>query len=705
MCPHTRHGGGSPERGRLVLRNKLLCGSSAAVLVMLSSGAMAADIEIGAGQSQALSATGSPQSVLFTGDGTLNVSAPTADPKPIGPGSYSGYNQTLGYVAYNSGKGITTGTDGTGTVNFQGGSPYTTHLGIDVGASGAGLKEVNINGGTVEIDFNEYHVGTTTIGSTATLDQPTACGTDCNTIHGNLVNNGTLNLRSSDLTINAGPNSSAGDVTTNSGSTVLTTITGDGNTSGAGSINLGRIVASGSVALSSGTTVTPDIASYSAISSGARYILASGGSTATVGNVTATNTGLYTWQVLRGDAASLGQSADDIYLIASKVSLGDLTGRSSLGGIAGGNVASVASVMDGLANSDNAFAQTVNTQLGALATSSPSALGAALKSMAPDVTGGAVQATTSATTAVSNVISNRSDAVRLAMADGQTGVSTGDTLRSLGVWMQPFGFHAIQGVRKGVDGYDVSSGGLAAGIDTQLLDRLRAGFALSYGNTGVDGRSTTSDNSTDIDSYQATLYATYQGSPWYVDTQIGYGYNQYDSKRQAIVGTIDEVAKGDFDGRQLNARLGGGYPIPLGRVVVTPNASLSYIYLTQGAYDETNAPTLGLRVSSYNTHSLKSGVGSKVSTSFDAGSGKLMLEASAAWLHEFHDAAPATSARFAFGGTSFRSEGARQVADAAGLGVGLTYTQGQYSLSLQYDSEIKDKYVGQTGLLKARMEF
>lgn len=67
--------------------------------------------------------------------------------------------------------------------------------------------------------------------------------------------------------------------------------------------------------------------------------------------------------------------------------------------------------------------------------------------------------------------------------------------------------------------------------------------------------------------------------------------------------------------------------------------------------------------------------------------------------------APVTTAVFVFGGTSFRSEGASPAAHSAALGLGLTYAIGPYSISANYDAELKDRYVGQAGLLKARMEF
>lgn len=685
--------------------------SGANHVTVTNDGMIAGDIKLGAADT--LNVNGG----VITGDITgqtsgssVNIGGNAAVNGNIGssniyvPVLFSGdHTLTMG-----SGKSILgdvrAGTNGQGTVSFSG----STNIYGDMGQSGAGLKAVDINGGTADLDTGNYYVGITTVNSGATLKPCAANACDSgDTYHGNLVlNGGVLDLRNSGgtSTLAAGPNGSTGTFTTTSGSTIRTLITGDGNTSGAGSTNLTRIVAAGAVSLGNGTTVTPDITSYSAISNGARYILASGGSAATVGTVSATNTGLYNWSVLRGDAVSLGQNANDVYLVADRVTLANAT-RAIAGN--SGSASAVAAVMDGFANSNDSRAQAVNTQLASLANSSPAALQSALKKMAPDVSGAATQGSVSAANAVSNVVSAHTDTVRVASAGGQTGVATGDSLRGIGLWLQPFGFHGVQDERQGVSGFTANSSGLAFGGDVAVIDPLRVGLALSFGKTWVSGRQDATGNKTDLDSYQATLYATYQGKPWYADVQLGYGYNQYDATRLVTVGAISEAAKGKFDGTQMTAKVDAGYPIALGKTVVTPNASLTYALLHQAGYTETNAPNLGLAVEESNDHTLRSGLGVNASRTFDiSGGGTLTPMVKVGWLHDFRSNAPVTTAQFAFGGSSFTTSGATPARNSAVLGAGLTFVnQDQYSLSGEYDAEIKAGYVAHTGLLKARVDF
>ncbi len=139
---------------------------------------------------------------------------------------------------------------------------------------------------------------------------------------------------------------------------------------------------------------------------------------------------------------------------------------------------------------------------------------------------------------------------------------------------------------------------------------------------------------------------------------------------------------------------------------VVPNVSLTYMYLKQDAYTETNAPTAALAMDESRSTSLRSSIGVSLSRNFGLQDGKLRPELRLAWLHEFHDAAPTSTAQFAFGGSSFTSTGAQPAKDALAPGLGLTWlVSDDLTISANYDAEIKDRYLGNTGTLKVRFDF
>ncbi len=607
--------------------------------------------------------------VLFTGDHTLNMG---------------------------SGKSIwgavTAATDGQGTITYSG----STNIYVDMGQSGSGLKAVNLNGGTVNLDDINYYVGQTTVASGATL---ATHGDDFQDIHGNLTLNGTLDLTNTPVTnLKTGPNAAAGNFTTTSGSVIRTAISGDGNTSGAGNTsNITMLTTTGTATLGNGTTVTPVVNGIT-ISNGARYILIDGTGTASVGTVNATNSALVSWSVLRGDDASLNQSAGDVYLVASKRDLTSVVTSTQAKG--------AATALTSIASSSDAGVQNLVNAISSLSTQSE--VDQAVKQLAPStsVAAATTSGSTAATTTNINVIGNRANDVRLAQSGGMTGVAAGDVPLGLGVWVQGLGFSGRQNERQGQDGYDAATGGLAFGGDFKAADALRIGAAFSYAHTNVNAKGDSSGSGADIDSYQGTLYANYTGSPWYVDTTLVYGRHKYDSSRAIGFTGFSGVAKGDYDGNQYTAQVAGGYPLVIANTLITPNASLAYSLLKQDAYTETGAPGANLSVDEQSNTSIRSGLGVKAAKSFSDGNTRLIPEARATWFHEFRANAPDQTARFSAGGSFFTTTGAKPAQDSAVLGVGLTIaTADQVSVSANYDAELKDRYVGHNGMLQVRLDF
>ncbi|MCR6633092.1 MAG: autotransporter domain-containing protein [Magnetospirillum sp.] len=671
-----------------MLKKILLGGTS--TLVLLAGVAHAADIDITT--TGATNYTGSPaaSSADFAADGTLNVAG------------------TMNFATVTA-----SGGDNIGTVNVNQNALFYTNaqnsgtsiIAADWGSATNGLKAVNFNSGTTHLDSNDYYVGQTTVNSGATL--VICSGDGCpgatladpgQVISGNLkIDGGTLDLGRTVAKMQAGPGSAAGDFVTTSGSVIKTTILGDGNTSGAGSYNLGVLKATGAVTLADGTTVVPVVNGIT-ISDGARYILIDGSdvSATTVGQVTAQNSALVTWKVLRGDDASLGQDGKDVYLVATKKEIATLVSTPEAKG--------AATALTSIASSNAPGVQNLIAAISSLSTQAE--VDRAVKQLAPSasVAAATTSGSAAATTANINTVNARAAEVRTAQAGGATGVATGDSLRGLGLWIQGLGFSGSQDQRKGQDGFDASTGGLAVGGDVQVAAPLRIGAAFSYARTNVDAKDNSSGSGVDIDSYQGTLYANYTGSPWYVDAALVYGRHQYDSTR--AIGFLGAEAKGDYEGDQYTAQIAGGYPLAFGKTVVTPNASLAYSLLKQDAYEETGAPGANLSVEEQTNTSLRSGLGVKLAHTFQSGTNRIIPEGRATWFHEFRDDAPNQTARFSAGGSSFTTTGAKPAQDSAVLGVGLTVaTADQVSVSANYDAELKDGYVGHNGTLQVRLDF
>lgn len=622
---------------------------------------------------------------------------------------------------------LRTTQDGTGTVNFL----FETDINQSVGTNSAGLKALNFLSGSSLLRTNgaSYHVANTTIGSGAKLTLvpdlggPVFTGFDGakngNRIAGDLTVNGTLDLGSGTLLLSPGPGGSAGSVSVAAGGTLATTITSDGpNDSRAGqtaatvtgSEQLGQIVNSGIVTIASGARVVPTIAAGVTVSDGARYNFITsggedGGPAASVGDgILVSSAGGVDFGLFRGDSILINGLAADVYLVANPGAaaadvLENLAVNVSAGGI-------VDRLVEFASPTGRAEGQTLFAELLSIPSSEEIAI--ALTQLAPDVSGGASQGAGAAQGGASNTVNARADGVQNALLTGETGVAAGeDLLAPIGLWGQAYGFNALQDERRSVQGFSAYGGGVAVGVDTEVADNLVAGAALSYGQTRVDGRGTLSSNRTDVDSYQATLYGVYQGDPWYVQSQFGYAFQQFDARRAVNVGAIRETPTADFDGDVFSLGASAGYPLKIGDVQFTPSVSLDYVQSRQDAYTETGAPTTALSVNENRDESLKTGVLARFSTSYEVdGGGKIAPEFRLGWFHELKADAPNSVSQFAFGSSSFTTRGASPARDSINLGAGVKFSDVDgFSGAVQYDSEFKDRYLSNTLTVRARWEF
>ncbi len=618
--------------------------------------------------------------------------------------------------------------DGTGTVNYL----FETDINQSVGTDSAGLKALNFLSGESLLRTNgaSYHVANSTIGSGAKVTLVPDAGTTFagvgfagktgNRLSGDLTVNGTLDLGSGTLSLSSGPAGSTGSVSVTAGGTLATTITADGPNDSrvgqtaatvTGSEMLGQIINDGTVSIASGARVIPTIAAGVTVSDGARYNFITsggedGGPAASVGDgILVSSAGDVDFGLFRGDSILINGLASDVYLVANPGAAAGTVLENLAVSVSAGDI--VDRLVEFASPTGQAEGQTLFAELLSIPTAAE--IEVALTQLAPDVSGGASQGATAAQGGASTTVNARAEGVQNALLTGETGVAAGeDPLTApIGIWGQAYGFNALQDARRSVQGFSAVGGGVAVGVDAKVADSFVAGAALSYGQTRVDGRGTLSSNRTDVDSYQATLYGVYQGDPWYVQSHFGYAFQQFDARRSVNVGALRETPTADFDGDVFSVGVSAGYPLNIGDVRFTPSVSLDYVQSRQDAYTETGAPTTALSVTENRDESLKTGVLARFSKSYDLeGGGEISPEIRVGWFHEMKADAPNSVSQFAFGSSPFTTRGATPARDSINLGAGVKFLDVDgFSGAIQYDSEFKDRYLGNTLTVQVRWEF
>ncbi|NIQ01152.1 MAG: autotransporter domain-containing protein [Nitrospinaceae bacterium] len=239
------------------------------------------------------------------------------------------------------------------------------------------------------------------------------------------------------------------------------------------------------------------------------------------------------------------------------------------------------------------------------------------------------------------------------------------------------------------DGFDATTGGALIGADKWISNRLVLGGGLGWSHTKVDFGPT--GNEGDVDSYKLALYAGYSRDNWYADGILSYSFNRYDNQRLILGVTADS----DHRGHEGSVYAGGGYMFETGDWVYGPTASLQFTTLAEESYEETGGGGLGLAFESNTTNSLRSTLGGKLARVFKLHSGMIVIpEVRARWAREWLENEYTVNAQFVnIAGSSFEIRGRDLEDDSLYVGAGLTATLSKTLTGfIQYDADLREQF-------------
>jgi autotransporter-associated beta strand protein len=580
-------------------------------------------------------------------------------------------------------------TDGTLTV---GDAASTTFGGVIYSSSSYTAGFTKIGAGALTLTGANTYTGTTTIGAgTLVAGNASALGS------GDVSNDSILDVGLTDLDI-------GGTYTQDQAGTNLK-LTAN-STDDFGSVNV-----TGDAVLSAGT-IDITVAGY--LANGATLDILTSDGTLTYAGTTLTAYAHYTFTgVVSGQTLTVTANR------AENGFASDAGGNS--------NSAAVGAVLDNIQGASGDMLDVLDTLDGM----SAGAVGNALGTMTPDVSSGSAEGSRALTSQGFSTVSNRLGGARNGGASG-SGVSSGDMLNGVGVWMQALGSHIKQETRKGIEGYMANLFGTTVGADKVLDDHFRAGLAGSFGFARVKSK-TAGSPSDDINSYQATLYGSYdsldlckarQGGKksyeavrsqvedsWYVDGMAAFTQNNYDSRREIwVTPTSGRIAKAEHYGQQYSTNFETGYKFVFEKtkaLEVTPFVSLGYNYLYMNKYKEKGADSLNLTVDGEGFHQLEQGLGTKLAYPMVAKKvGTFIPSAKAAWLYDYIGDRFETTSSFAGGGTSFTTQGAKPAKSGMLFGAELAFlNKGNVTLTGNWDIELKDQFMSNTYYGTVRYDF
>lgn len=305
-----------------------------------------------------------------------------------------------------------------------------------------------------------------------------------------------------------------------------------------------------------------------------------------------------------------------------------------------------------------------------------------------------------------DLFSQRISELRAGINNYHTGYAAGSMSEAgYGTWVKLFGNHVDQDKRDNIAGYTAETWGVAAGVDMMITERVLVGLGLSWASVDVNHDLNSGD--TDINSYRASLYGSWNNSgPWFVNWMASAAYNDYDTTRHTIVGAFNKTTIADYHGWQYGARGEVGYVMGEEEFHITPTASLTYSRVEFDGYREKGTSTANQFVNYDDLDALLLGLGVKFSYDHQMERAMVSPEIHANVSYDFIGDNQTSHSQFVQFGPSYETVGASPARMDYNLGLSLTtYGKSGLGISLSYDFDWKENYRAHSGFVRVRYEW
>jgi uncharacterized protein YhjY with autotransporter beta-barrel domain/phospholipase/lecithinase/hemolysin len=211
------------------------------------------------------------------------------------------------------------------------------------------------------------------------------------------------------------------------------------------------------------------------------------------------------------------------------------------------------------------------------------------------------------------------------LMSGRLDLAGGDSDRPLSFFLVATGAAHDKGDRRTSLAYDFDSIGVAGGAE-YALGAGTVGVAVNYSRPKVDFLN--GNGRGKAESWQVGAYAEFDLAGAFAKAYAGYGWQDYDTRRRAV---IDEISA-ETDGNSLVAGGELGYLFSFAGARIGPVAGLQYARATLDDYSETGDPVLTLSVGEQRVSELRGYAGLQLEAETQVGGlgikpyGKLLAE-------------------------------------------------------------------------------
>ncbi len=249
-------------------------------------------------------------------------------------------------------------------------------------------------------------------------------------------------------------------------------------------------------------------------------------------------------------------------------------------------------------------------------------------------------------------------------------------------------------------GYDADTISFTLGLDTRIGETAKVGVLLNYADIDIDANGFAGAQS-EVNSYQISAYAGLDFGSAFVNAELGYSFNDVESNRSAVGGSI--TSESDADG--VIADLSTGYRLEKGSFILTPTAGLRYASLSQDSFTETGG--LGLTLDADRTEFLEATLGLRLAGKVDQSKDLSIVPfANIAYSYDLIGDATGVSSSFNGGLDSFRLTAGESSQSRFDLGAGLNLVnKNGLSIGAEYQGRFASDYQSHSGGIQVRFAF
>jgi outer membrane autotransporter protein len=323
------------------------------------------------------------------------------------------------------------------------------------------------------------------------------------------------------------------------------------------------------------------------------------------------------------------------------------------------------------------------------------------------VRGMTVAAVSAGVDASSTAVDNRTSSLEGSRFAANTGMSAGSEMSKMGAWLKGFGGKNSQKMRKGEPGYKAQTGGAVVGFDAALTDQLITGVAYTHAEADVKHRNAKAGDKTTAKTNLFTLYTSYDmGNSMFVQGAVNVGSSKVVSKDTKILlsGNATAVGKYDIFTYGMNAIMGYNFAAH-NNLLITPMAGLNYQKFLESDYTETGAGNQNQKIFKRSYDKIVGKIGAKLAMPYDYKGYEVTPEVHGFINQDFKSKAARIESTMDGLGIVTSVKGAKPDATSYNLGLGISSKYGNSEWGVEYNAEMRSKFIGHQGSFKVRVNF